>query len=96
MRYALLPLRAVAAVLRAVALGVVRLYKVVISPFLPPACRFLPTCSEYAAEAIQRHGAVRGGAKAAWRLLRCHPFCKGGYDPVVPERIDSSMESKVG
>ncbi len=86
-------MRFVVAALRAVALVLLRGYKLLVSPFLPPACRFLPTCSEYAAEAVQRHGVVRGGAKAAWRLLRCHPFCKGGYDPVVPaERIEAKVE----
>jgi putative membrane protein insertion efficiency factor len=49
---------------------------------LLPSCRYVPTCSDYAAEAIERHGAVRGTAMAIWRLLRCHPFVKGGYDPV--------------
>ncbi len=66
----------------AVALGLIRLYKRVISPFLPPACRFLPTCSEYGYEAIQRHGLWRGSWLALRRLARCQPFCRGGYDPV--------------
>jgi putative membrane protein insertion efficiency factor len=48
----------------------------------PPSCRYTPTCSEYAAEAIDCHGVVRGSAMAVWRLLRCHPFVRGGYDPV--------------
>jgi putative membrane protein insertion efficiency factor len=61
-----------------------RLYKFLLSPFLPVACRFTPTCSEYAAEAIHRHGALRGGLRAVRRLLRCHPFGGAGYDP-VPE-----------
>jgi len=59
-----------------------RAYQTVISPWLPPACRYVPTCSHYAAQAVERYGVLRGAAKAAWRLLRCHPFCKGGYDPV--------------
>jgi putative membrane protein insertion efficiency factor len=61
---------------------ILRAYKWLISPLLPPACRFVPTCSEYALEAVERHGAVRGLGKAVWRLLRCHPLAKGGYDPV--------------
>ena len=59
-----------------------RFYKRHISSGLPPACRFVPTCSEYAYEAIERYGALKGGCLAVWRVLRCNPFCKGGYDPV--------------
>jgi putative membrane protein insertion efficiency factor len=66
-----------------VALGLLRAYKRLISPMLPPACRYTPTCSEYAMEAIERFGVLRGGSKAVARILRCHPFVKGGYDPVV-------------
>jgi putative membrane protein insertion efficiency factor len=62
-------------------LVVIRGYKAGISPFLPPACRFTPTCSEYAAEAIRRHGSGRGSALAVRRLLRCHPWGGSGYDP---------------
>lgn len=58
-------------------------YKRWISPSLPPSCRYVPTCSEYAMEAVERFGVVRGGFMSAWRLMRCHPFVKGGYDPVV-------------
>lgn len=58
------------------------LYKRVVSPLLPRACRFEPTCSVYAREAIARHGLVRGAALAGRRLLRCHPFNRGGFDPV--------------
>ncbi|HLH25513.1 MAG TPA: membrane protein insertion efficiency factor YidD [Chloroflexota bacterium] len=66
----------------ALALGLIRLYQRVISPLLPPACRFVPTCSVYAFEAIERHGVALGGWLAVRRLARCHPFCAGGYDPV--------------
>ncbi len=61
---------------------VLRLYKRWISPALPAACRYVPSCSEYACDAIEHHGVLRGSALAGWRLLRCHPFAKGGYDPV--------------
>jgi len=57
-------------------------YQRVISPLLPPCCRFYPTCSEYAREAIARHGVLRGFRLAAWRLARCQPLCRGGLDPV--------------
>jgi uncharacterized protein len=60
----------------------IRGYQVGISPFLPPACRFTPTCSEYAAEAIRRHGSARGSWLAARRLARCHPWGGSGPDPV--------------
>ncbi len=61
-------------------------YKRWLSPMLPPACRFTPSCSEYAAEAVLRHGTVRGTLLACWRLLRCHPLGGRGLDP-VPERF---------
>ncbi|MGB8265962.1 MAG: membrane protein insertion efficiency factor YidD [Candidatus Velthaea sp.] len=63
-------------------LGLLRLYKLVISPFLPPSCRFTPSCSEYAFEAVATHGPVRGIVLAARRLGRCHPWNPGGPDPV--------------
>jgi putative membrane protein insertion efficiency factor len=63
------------------ALGCLKAYKLVISPWLPPACRFTPTCSQYAADAIERYGVVKGTAKAVRRLLSCHPFHRGGWDP---------------
>jgi len=62
------------------------LYKRFLSPLLPPACRFYPTCSTYAMEAVSRHGALRGGFFALKRLLKCHPFHPGGYDPVPQVR----------
>jgi putative membrane protein insertion efficiency factor len=66
------------------ALLAIGFYQRFISPLLPPACRFRPTCSHYAAEAIAGHGLARGGLMAVRRLLRCHPFHPGGYDPVPP------------
>ena len=59
-----------------------RSYKSLVSPWLPPSCRYVPTCSEYAGEAVARYGAVRGRWMAVTRLLRCHPLAQGGYDPV--------------
>jgi uncharacterized protein len=64
-----------------------RVYKWAISPLLPPACRYVPTCSEYAMEAVERYGVFRGGWKALARLLRCHPFARGGYDPVERHQL---------
>jgi len=64
--------------------GLIRGYQVFISPLLPRSCRFHPTCSEYARQALIEYGVLKGLARAAWRLLRCNPFNPGGYDPVVP------------
>jgi putative membrane protein insertion efficiency factor len=69
---------------RGAVIGLLRLYKKLISPLLPPACRFQPTCSEYAIDAVEIYGVARGGFMAIRRLLRCHPFSKGGFDPVPP------------
>jgi putative membrane protein insertion efficiency factor len=63
-------------------LGLLRGYKWALSPLLPPACRYVPTCSDYAMEAVDRYGVLRGGLMAMWRVLRCHPFVQGGFDPV--------------
>ncbi|MFQ5736184.1 MAG: membrane protein insertion efficiency factor YidD [Thermodesulfobacteriota bacterium] len=63
-------------------LWLIALYKAAISPVLPPSCRFYPTCSDYAHHAIEGHGVLRGVFMAAARLLRCHPYNPGGYDPV--------------
>jgi uncharacterized protein len=72
--------------MKVLALGLLRVYKRWISPAFPPACRYVPTCSEYAAEAVERYGVVRGGLMAGWRILRCHPLAKGGLDTVVKDR----------
>lgn len=70
-------------VLQPVALGLIWLYKSAVSPWLRPACRFTPTCSEYAAEAVEQLGVLRGIVRASQRLLRCHPFHRGGFDPLT-------------
>ena len=62
----------------------IRVYQILISPWLPVRCRFRPTCSQYAVEAFRKRGFLAGMVLTAWRLLRCQPLCKGGYDP-VPE-----------
>lgn len=64
------------------ALGLIKLYQNTVSKVLPPVCRFQPTCSHYASEAIKRHGFARGSWLAAKRIARCNPFSEGGYDPV--------------
>jgi uncharacterized protein len=71
-------------ILGALLRGLIRLYQLFVSPLLGPNCRFAPSCSEYAAEAIARHGPWRGTALAVRRLLRCHPWGGSGYDPVPP------------
>ena len=63
-------------------LDILGVYKAMVSPFLPPACRFEPSCSEYAREAVGKYGAVKGTWLGLKRILRCQPFCKGGHDPV--------------
>jgi hypothetical protein len=67
-----------------VLIALVRVYQVVISPLVGPRCRFYPSCSNYAIEAMRVHGALRGSGMAAWRVLRCNPFNNGGLDPVPP------------
>jgi uncharacterized protein len=62
--------------------GAIRAYQRWVSPFLPPSCRFTPSCSQYTVEAISKYGVLKGGAMGAWRILRCNPFCEGGSDPV--------------
>lgn len=65
----------------------IEFYRKNISPAKLPCCRFTPTCSAYAIEAISTHGAIKGLALSIWRILRCNPLCRGGYDPVPPKRV---------
>jgi putative membrane protein insertion efficiency factor len=64
------------------ALRLIRLYQRTLSVALPPSCRFVPSCSQYGYEAIEKYGVFKGSLMAGWRILRCNPFSKGGYDPV--------------
>jgi putative membrane protein insertion efficiency factor len=80
---------------KTVALSVLRAYKWVVSPIFLPACRYVPSCSEYAMEAIDRYGVARGSLLAIWRVLRCHPFAKGGVDPVVTSKAIESTRCGV-
>jgi putative membrane protein insertion efficiency factor len=73
--------------LRQILLWIIRAYQLLLSPWLRPSCRFYPSCSCYAHAAIEKHGALRGAWLALRRLLRCHPFNEGGYDPVPDKRI---------
>lgn len=80
---------------RLVVLLVLGAYRVALSPVLGPACRFYPSCSAYAMEAVNRHGVLRGVRLAAGRLVRCNPFCPGGYDPVGPRTAGSGSAERV-
>lgn len=64
-------------------LDLLGVYKAMVSPFLPPACRFEPTCSDYMRQAVEKYGAIKGTWMGVKRILRCQPFCKGGHDPVL-------------
>lgn len=72
--------------MRYVLILLIRGYQLIVSPLLPPSCRFIPSCSEYARQALETHGLVRGTMLSAWRLLRCQPLCTGGLDPVPEPR----------
>ncbi len=73
--------------MRNIFITLIKIYRAVISPIFPPSCRFQPTCSHYAEEAVKQHGVFWGGIMSAWRILRCNPFVRGGEDP-VPETIE--------
>ncbi len=75
-------LRAIRLLPRRTLIALARAYQETLSPILGRQCRFAPTCSRYFIEAVGKYGAIRGGALGVWRILRCHPFSRGGYDPV--------------
>ncbi len=78
---------------RRILIGLVRVYQVGISPLTPPSCRYTPTCSAYAVEALERHGALRGGWMAVRRIMRCHPWGGSGFDP-VPTLPGATVDAK--
>jgi uncharacterized protein len=75
-----------------IALAPIRLYQRAVSPLLPRRCKYHPTCSQYAVEAVRSYGVVRGAVLAVWRLLRCNPFSDGGFDPVDAQRLFAPRE----
>ena len=77
--------------LRDILIALVKFYRAAISPYRPPCCRYIPTCSQYGLEAIERFGALKGGALTVWRVLRCNPWSRGGYDP-VPEKKEKKTK----
>ncbi|WOS96736.1 membrane protein insertion efficiency factor YidD [Nosocomiicoccus massiliensis] len=72
--------------MKKIILQMIRFYQRYISPMSPPSCRFYPTCSQYAIEAVEEHGAFKGSYLAVHRILKCHPLHKGGFDPVPPKK----------
>ena len=79
--------------MRALVLAPIRFYQRFISPALPRRCKYLPTCSDYAVQAVRTYGPLRGLVLAGWRLLRCNPWSDGGYDPVSDQTLFKSRES---
>ncbi|PIW68939.1 MAG: membrane protein insertion efficiency factor YidD [Ignavibacteriales bacterium CG12_big_fil_rev_8_21_14_0_65_30_8] len=68
--------------MRKIFISIIKIYQKIISPLFPPSCRYYPSCSEYSIKAINKFGVVKGTVKAIWRILRCNPFSKGGFDPI--------------
>ena len=85
--------RVAGAPFRALSIGLIRLYRVTLSGWLGGQCRFYPTCSHYAEDAIRTYGFVRGWGMASWRVLRCNPFGRGGYEPVRERSHDAVIHS---
>ena len=81
--------------IKKIVLALIRFYQLAISPYRPACCRYYPTCSAYAMEAISKFGVIRGGLISFRRILRCNPFFKGGYDP-VPETLGKKDKTKTG
>jgi hypothetical protein len=79
--------------LRRVVTAPIRLYQGLVSPAIAPRCKYEPSCSRYAVQAIERYGILRGSVLAVWRLLRCNPWSHGGYDPVEHQRVFASRGS---
>lgn len=73
--------------MKTILISIIKAYQKIISPLTPPSCRFYPTCSHYGVEALQKHGALKGAWLTIRRILKCHPFHEGGFDP-VPDKID--------
>ncbi|HEX5055304.1 MAG TPA: membrane protein insertion efficiency factor YidD [Gammaproteobacteria bacterium] len=82
--------------MRGLILLLIKIYRWLLSPVLPPQCRFTPSCSEYAELAIERHGVLRGMYLSARRVLKCHPFHAGGYDPVPEQESISNKNHRCG
>jgi len=78
-----------------VLIALIRVYQRFISPLLGPQCRYAPTCSQYAVEALRTHGAIKGSALAGWRILRCNPFSRGGFDPVPPGKGPTGTDTQL-
>jgi putative membrane protein insertion efficiency factor len=87
------PLASSRRVIRSLVRAPIVLYQRFLSPALPRRCKYEPTCSRYALQAIERHGVLRGGVLAAWRLLRCNPWSHGGYDPVQSQRLFKTFKA---
>lgn len=68
--------------IKKILIGLIKFYRLRISPMSPPRCKYIPTCSQYAIDAIEKYGAIKGGIMSCFRILRCNPFSKGGFDPV--------------